>query len=413
MMTMKRMKIWTAGALSLCLLGSGMGAGAQENGGPEYTVGVVVYDPESTEMEMFMDYYRDYIQAGFPVKFYFSGETFSAAEENAFIEAMKARGADGIISFLGIDVESTVSVCQENELYYVLGSNTISDEAYEAVKDNPWFLGTVGADLDTVYQTGREMAEYFLEEGAKSFLIMTGGSIGGQNALHAARTRGMLDVLEEQAGLVLEEKDSEAQAVVDQNVTLTSQDGSVTATLCPDYTEGGDGLANLEAALAGGSYDALMSAFHVSTYIDRIADKEKEQNSNILVGAIDSFSDTNFEIFQERDPFGNSPIDYVQGKYGAMAGPAFAMLYNAMSGHPETNTSDGQAVRLYQSFWTAKTEAEYEELYGYTTGIYENAYSCANLMEVIKVFNEDATPKQLKELAQASDVESVKARILP
>lgn len=410
---MKRMKSWALGALSLCLLGGGMCVEAQEAGAEEYTVGVVVYNPDSAEMEMFMDYYQNYIQAGFPVKFYFSGLTTSAEGENAFIESMKAMGADGIISFLGMDVQSTVALCEENELYYVLSSGSISDQDYEAVKDNPWFLGTVGADVDAAYETGRDMAEYFLGQDAKSFLIMTGGACEGEYALHTARTKGMLDVLEEKAGLVLEEKDSDAQAIVSRNTTLTSEDGAVTVTLCPDYTEGGEGLANLDAAFDAGNYDTVMSAFHVSTYLDRITAKEKEQNANIMVGAIDSFTETNFEIFQQRDAMGNCPIDYVQGKYGAMAGPAFAMLYNAMSGHPEANTADGEAPRLYQEFWTARTEAEYVELYGYTTGIYENAYSCSDLMDVIKVFNDEATPEKLKELAEASDVESVKARILP
>ncbi len=47
-----------------------------------------------------------------------------------------------------------------------------------------------------------------------------------------------------------------------------------------------------------------MSAFHISSYLDKISAKEKEQNSNIMVGAIDSFSEQNFEIFKEKDAFG-------------------------------------------------------------------------------------------------------------
>ena len=43
-----------------------------------------------------------------------------------------------------------------------------------------------------------------------------------------------------------------------------------------------------------------MSAFHVSTYLDKIADKEKEQNSNILVGSIDSFTDGIMKSPEER-----------------------------------------------------------------------------------------------------------------
>ena len=408
---MKKSKWFMLPLFLLLLLFTGFSVQAEEED-TEYTIGVVVYDPDSSEMDMFMDYYRDYIQQGFPVKFYFSDATTDGDQEIAFIDQMKEIGADGIISFLGNDLERVVAECEKKELYYVLGSNMPREEAFEAVKDNPWFLGSVGPKMEDVYQSGCDMAETFLEKGAKSFLIMTGGASSGRNALHTARVKGMLDVLVEQANLVVDGGTEEA-AGVEENTVYTSADGSVSVTLCPDYTENdGAGLANLDNAFANGSYDALMSAFHVSTYIDKIMAKESEQRSHILVGAIDSFTEANFEIFQEKDSLGHVPIDYVQGKYGSMAGPAFAMMYNAISGHPEANSADGRAVQLYMGFWTAQNWEEYYELYGYTTGIYENAYSCDDLMQVIRVYNEDTTPEALKALTEAYTVDAVKARIL-
>ena len=94
-----------------------------------------------------------------------------------------------------------------------------------------------------------------------------------------------------------------------------------------------------------------------------------------------------------------------------MAGPAFAMIYNAITGASDAVKENGAAVRLYQNLWTAKSEEEYIELYGYATGIYENAYSCDDLIQVIRQFNEDADPQSFKELTEASDLESAKERI--
>lgn len=410
---MKKIKTRMISALLLVFLllmaAAPVSAQEQPDGSETYKIGVVVYNPEAQEMQMFMNYYRDYLEEGFPVKFYFSGQVTSAEDENEFILSAKEAGAQGIISFGGMDVENTLSVCEENQLYYVLGSSIISDEVYEAVKENPWFLGTVGPNLELVYESGRSMAKHFLESGAENFVIMTGGASSG-NALHEARTRGMLDVLEE-TGLILE-KTAEELAASKENVTLTGEDPSLTVTLCPGYTEGGDGLENLEAAFAEGQCDVLMSAFHASTYLDKISEKEAAQGSNIMVGAIDSFTEANFEAIKEEDAFGNPKIDYVEGKYASMAGPAFAMLYNAITGYPETNTADGNAVRLYQGFWRADSRESFIELYGYTTGIYENAYSCEDLMQVIRVFHEDASPEALKELTEAYSVEDVKDRIL-
>ena len=380
--------------------------------GDVHTIGVVVYDPDSAEMEMFADYYRDYIQEGFPVKFIFSGKTADAEEEKAFVEEAKAQGAEGIISFAGYanGLQDVVATCEKEEMYYALGSNTVSDENYKAIKDNPWYMGSVGPDLENVYQAGCEMTEFFLEKGAKNIVIMSGGAASG-NRLHQVRTWGMLNTLEEKAGLILTD-DAEQLARTDAVTELSDEAGSLHVTICPGYTEmDGAGLVNLETAFAAGDCDTLMSAFHVSTYLDKISDKEKEQNSNIMVGAIDSFSEKNFELFQEKDQFGNTPIDYVRGKYASMAGSAFAMIYNAITGNADAVKENGEAVRLYQNLWTAKSEDEYIELYGYATGIYENAYSCDDLMQVIKLFNDDANPQSFRELTEASDVESVKERI--
>lgn len=379
--------------------------------GDVHTIGVVVYDPDSAEMEMFADYYRDYIQEGFPVKFIFSGKIADSEEEKAFIEEAKAEGAEGIISFAGYadGLTNVIKTCEEEEIYYALGSNTVSDENYEVIKDNPWYMGSVGPDLETVYQAGCDMTEFFLDKDARNIVIMSGGASSG-NRLHQVRTWGMLNTLEEKAGLVLDE-DAEKLSATDKVTELTDKDGNLHVTICPGYTEGGEGLENLETAFAEGTCDTLMSAFHVSAYLDKISDKEKDQDINIMVGAIDSFSEQNFEIFKEKDSFGNAPIDYVRGKYASMAGPAFAMIYNAITGTPDVVQENGEAVRLYQNLWTAKSEEEYVELYGYATGIYENAYSCDDLMQVIGQFDVDADPQGFKELTEASDVESVKERI--
>ena len=326
--------------------------------GEIHTIGVAMYDPDSAEMEMFASYYRDYIEEGFPVKFIFSGKVADSEAEKAFITEAKAEGAEGIISFAGYadGLQDVIKTCEKDEIYYALGSNSVSDENYEVIRDNPWYMGSVGPDLEAVYEAGCDMTEFFLDKGAGNIVIMSGGASVG-NRLHQVRTWGMLNTLEEKAGLVLPES-AEELSKTDKTTELTDKDGMVHVTICPGYTEGGNGLKNLEAVLSSGNCNTLMSAFHVSTYLDKISAKEKEQNSNIMVGAIDSFSEQNFEIFKEKDSFGNAPIDYVRGKYASMAGPAFAMIYNAITGSADAVKEDGEAVRLYQDLWTAKSEEE-------------------------------------------------------
>ena len=50
-----------------------------------------------------------------------------------------------------------------------------------------------------------------------------------------------------------------------------------------------------------------------------------------------------------------------------MAGPAFAVMVNAITEDVDANSADNGSVRLYQGFWKAETRKEFLKLYGYTT----------------------------------------------
>ena len=62
--------------------------------GEAHTIGVIVYDPDASEMEMFSDYYRDYIQAGFPVKFISPVRTPAQRMRFSILIKVKEQGAE-------------------------------------------------------------------------------------------------------------------------------------------------------------------------------------------------------------------------------------------------------------------------------------------------------------------------------
>lgn len=226
--------------------------------------------------------------------------------------------------------------------------------------------------------------------------------------MHSERTRGILEELQNE-GKLSEELDVGELAASEKNTVLELEGGSL--TLCPGYMETDEGKENLQNALDSGEYDALLCTFGVSDFLDQIREKEEAQGKNILVGAIDCFSEENYEAIQQDDSFGNPQIDYVAGKYASMTGPAFAMSYNAVTGYKEANAPDGEAVRYYQGFWKAGSREEFVELYNYTQGVFDNAYSNQALLEVIKVFNPDTVPQDLQELTEAYTVEDVLERM--
>ena len=120
----------------LSVVGCQRGAGEEPYEAEKFIIGVAVYDPDSAEMAMFMNYYRDYIAEGFPVEFYFSDRLTSGEEEQDFIRSVKKQGAEGVISFYGNDIKPVLETCREEEMYYVLASGTLSDSDFNGVCNN-------------------------------------------------------------------------------------------------------------------------------------------------------------------------------------------------------------------------------------------------------------------------------------
>ncbi|MCD8053549.1 MAG: hypothetical protein LUF00_05830 [Lachnospiraceae bacterium] len=401
--------------LIILLLLSLTGCGTKESEADQeaevyHRIGVAVYSTTDPELSLFYDYYRNYIAASFPVEFLLSDDLSTAEDEVAFIEEMKAEGVEGIISFYGEDLESALAACAENEMYYVLGSGSLSDEEYEAVKENPWFLGVIGPDTEEEYDAGAEMAETFVADGATSFLIVTGGAGEAVNFMHYTRVCGMLDTLAEEMGLTYSESVEELAQVTALTEIETGRD-DVSIVLSPGYIQMDEGMSNLEQALTEGDYDALMSAVGLSEAMELLSADIRSTEQVLRVGVIDCFSEENREAVETTDGNGNSLLNFVKGKYASMVAPAFVAMFNAVEGDVDVVKPDGVAFRLTQSYWTAVGSEEYLELYSYTQSIYENAYSSVDLMQAIRSYSEDADYERFKELTESCDLESVRERL--
>ena len=404
-------------SLALCIACAGCGSSSSGSASSDesssdvlYTIGVAVYNIEDPEMNMFFEYYRTYIESSFPVSFIMSTSLNSLEDEIAFVEQMAEEGAEGIIAFYNNDLEAILETCAEYEMYYCLGSSSIEDSVYEAVKDNEWFLGVIGPDDEEEWNAGVDIAENFISGGAESYLILSGGAADGANYMHYTRVQGMLTALQDSLGLTYSEQISDLAAVSELTVVDTGSD-EISITICPGYVQLDEGYANLTQALTDADYDALISAVSISDVTDELEAEIQSSETQMLIGVVDCFSEQNYMAFETTDANGNSLLNYVKGKYASMVAPAFVAMFNALEGDVDVVKPDGEAFRIYQTYWTAASEEEYAQLYGYTQSIYENAYSSTELMELIRAYNEDASYEAFEALTEASDVDSVLERL--
>jgi len=372
---------------------------AEEEMAAGYTIGVSVYDPEDWEAIAFRDYFEDYLGTAFNASFYYNAERIDTAEDEiAFVEELHEAGVKGIISFLSTYIEDVLPVCEEYGMYYILGSGTISDEVYENVKDNPYFLGTIGPTTEDEQTAGETLAENLAaldENGDASYLLVTGGS-GIGNEMHRLRTVGILSKLQEIYGLTYEMTAEELAELTEVTEIETGTD--VRITLLPGYLVDGSEVGE---AVEGGEYTMVISAMTIANAITNICNAEEANGYDIKVGMVDCFTDQNYAFFNETDVNGDSKLNCLVGKYGAIVGPSFVAMCNAYAGYAEEfRTEDGSAFRLYQTYWYAASTEGFNELYAQSISAYENTYSATDMLQVLKLYNADADYEAFRQFTE-------------
>ena len=365
-------------ALALCL---GIAACGDSNATNEvHKIGVIVYNLADEEVVGFREYLQGYIQKTFEiVEFVYSGSIRTQEEEMAFIQDACDQGVEGFLSFRTFDLKAEVELCEKNSAYYLLASGTVSDEEFDSVADNPWFLGMFGPGIELEYQAGLYMAKYFAKDlSNKQYLILSGGA-GSGNEMHYQRTLGMLNGFSTLSGVTFGKPAEELAATTS---TITVSAGPYSVTIVPGYLSTEEGFVRATNVYTMGRFDVVLSALNVGDFSSVVHGSK--------LGMVDSYNTRNLQLFS------NGTLHYLVGKYSSSVGPAFALMLNAVTGYAGDFRSEGKAIKAAQS---ALSQSETM-----------NAYNFGDLSAVCKAFNRDADLVHLIALAQASSYEAVLVR---
>ena len=379
-------------ALALCL---GIAACGDSNATNEvHKIGVIVYNLADEEVVGFREYLQGYMQKTFEiVEFVYSGSIRTQEEEMAFIQDACDQGVEGFLSFRTFDLKAEVELCEKNSAYYLLASGTVSDEEFDTVADNPWFLGMFGPGIELEYQAGLYMAKFFAREhGAKTFFLLSGGA-GSGNEMHYQRTLGMLNGLSTLSGVTFGKPAEELAA---SETTVTVSTGPYTVTIVPGYMSQDESRAKAINVYSSGTFDAVLAALNIGDFSAAIRGSE--------LGMVDSYNARCSQMFTA------GKLHYLVGKYSSCVGPAFALMLNAVTGYAGDFRSEGRAVKIAQSFWTSENADDFNEKYALSQSQTMNAYNFGDLSSVCRVFNKDADLVHLIALAQANSYEAVLVR---
>ena len=359
-----------------------------------HKIGVIVYNTADEEVLGFKEYLKGYIEENFEmVQFVYSYSINSEEQALSFIQTACDQGVEGFLSFVTYDLESEVGLCAENGAYYLLASGTVSAADFEAVEDNPYFLGAFGPGQPFEFQAGADIARYFIrEKAATRFFVLSGGA-GLGNEMHYQRTLGILDTIASAYGASFPlTRDEIARATE----PLTVETDRVSITVCPGYLRFQETLDAAKAAFGAEDFDAVLSVLPPLDAVDFIG--------KTPLGLIDSYNTRNLQLVTE------GTLKVVVGKYSSIVGPAFALMLNAVTGCAEDFRENGKAVQVIQGFWTSESAEDYSEKYALSTSAAMNAYSFDDLSRVIRLYNPDADLNALCALAEACSYRAVQAR---
>jgi len=391
----RRIALWLV--LALCLTTAGCAPAPEEREHAEtdvHRIGVIVYNTADQEVQGFRDYLKGYIEDNFEmVQFVYSGSIENEEEELAFIQAACDDGVEGFMSFLTYDLASEVALCEKNHAYYLLASGTVSTEDFDAVADNPWFLGMFGPGQPFEFQAGADMARYFIREkvGSRYFVLSGGAPLG--NEMHYQRTLGILDALSTAYGATFSVR---REALAHAEAPVTVETDRVSVTVCPGYMSRESCLETAKEAFASGSYDAVLSVLPPEDMLPVIG--------KTPLGVVDSYNTRNLQLVTD------GVLKFVVGKYNSMVGPAFALMLNAVTGYSDRFREDGRAIQVTQGFWVSDSPEDYSEKYALSASAAMNAYNFDDLSRLLVIYNPDANLNELCALAEACSYRAVRAR---
>ena len=344
----------------------------------KYKIGVITYDPTDLTQAAIFKYLNGYLAPALNVEFVISQAITDSSAEISFYENCAAQGVKGILNFYTVtDWRVVFDKMAELEMYFVIPMSTMPDYEIEYAKDNPYILGGIGSSGD--YVGFKEMTTSFLEAGARSLVVASGGKAYGIQ-MFIDRVQGVEDA-------VAEFKAANPGTEIEiQEFGGFPNDPAFSATQ-------GQMIANPDAVIATFAGDFL--------WVQPL--KEAGKAGQIMLGTYTSMNEVSGAAVKD------GTMSFVVATYPEQVGAAVALLYNHMAGHGSDFRNNGLAVSVDQPVVTWQSAADVDKWQA-LLGAEEPPYSAADLKGVIKAFNPSATLADLIALAEACTYEDIVAR---
>lgn len=329
-------------------------------------IGVLVSDSTTAESLAFQSYYKDYIAANYNVELVYSDELADAAAEKSAIDTFITNNCKAVISFSSFDRMAQLDQCADAGIYYAVATGTLTDEEYEQVKENEYYVGAIGPSLEVEFQTGYDMAKYYLDQGKTKFAIF-GGAIPYYTEMHIYRAAGMLTAMVEVGGGDYQGASDKDAIIGKLFETAAIETGSIGSVEIVGYVGGYD---MDDAWFAKCGQMAQTEGLEVILAVGNGSDffGSSIAGTDVKIASVDAYATAYGEAME------GGMLDYLAGKFSASIGPIFAATYSATLGAP-IRTEEGYALALSQGYWVATSSEQFNEFYAVDSSTEAPAYT--------------------------------------
>lgn len=263
------------------------------------------------------------------------------------------QGCQGIISLSSFDRPGQIEMCEDAGIYYGVAAGTLTDEQYGTYREYTYFVGSVGPSLETEYQTGYDMAQFFIDEGKTNFLIFTGAAAYGTE-MHIYRVAGMIAAMNEADPSTTyggaSTKDDIIAAIygtlgIDED---SFESDTFTISAVNGYNMDDAWWGEISEKLFATGLEAVLAVGNGSDFFGSMAQGAVE------VGSVDTYAQ------DYADAMANNQLTWMAGKFAPGIAPIFVAVLDAINGAP-LRTADGNAFQIDQGYWYATSAEEFDK----------------------------------------------------
>lgn len=348
--------------LSLCLLLTlsplALLTSCRESGSEKIRIGVLREDDTSGEAKAWEKYLRSMgEELGFTVDF---TTTDSSSAEVSAINTYASKGYRGILLFSDDDLVASIQAAASKKMYIVYPTGQPTEEQYEQIKDNLYYLGSVAPVSDTEFQAGYDMAKFFIEEKQQENFTLFGGATAYGSNMHIQRLAGILTRLcEEESTSYDGVRDRDALVAKVAGVGVDPAKFKSEVFRVTGYMDGfvfDDAFTTklTNSMEAGGTCILTVGAGDVVTRIAYGITSANSKIGSFLSGGVDAITEEYTECF-------DLGYTYDCGKYASAMAPGLILMLSALDGRHITD-SDGKAPRIGMNYWIATGRERLEEM---------------------------------------------------